>query len=161
LTTLCFSFHTTFATENNDSIAGFNLICLKFQQLMGHLIFNQQSLKMNHFKEKNKQLNTLLAQGKFMEAFELFYAEQVSMQENEEPPRVGKDYNREQCGGFVAAFPDLKLTVLSVAYGDGISFQEVLFEYTNADNEPIKYPEVAVRTWENALIVKEKFYYAQ
>lgn len=115
---------------------------------------------MSNFKANNEQLNTMLEQGKAMEAFELFYAENVTMQENETDPRVGKDFNREQCGGFVAAFPDLKLQVLSVAYGENLSIQEVLFDYTNEEGEKIIYPEVAVRHWANGMVVKEKFYYA-
>ena len=115
---------------------------------------------MSNFKHNNEQLNTMIEQGKAMEAFELFYAENVTMQENETEPRVGKDFNREQCGGFVEAFPDLKLKVLSVAYGENLSIQEVLFDYTNEQSEKIIYPEVAVRHWENGLVVKEKFYYA-
>ena len=115
---------------------------------------------MTNFKDNNEQLNSMLAQGKAMEAFEHFYAEHVEMQENEAGPRVGKDFNREQCGGFVEAFPDLKLRVLSVAYGDNLSIQEVLFNYTNEQGEKIIYPEVAVRHWENGLVVREKFYYA-
>lgn len=102
----------------------------------------------------------MLEQGKAMEAFELFYAENVSMQENEAEPRIGKALNREQCGGFVEAFPDLKLTILRVAYADNLSMQEVLFDYTNEQGEKVIYPEVAVRHWENGLVVKEKFYYA-
>jgi hypothetical protein len=116
---------------------------------------------MNNFKEKNEQLNSLLEQGEAMEAFELFYAEEVSMQENETEPRIGKDFNREQCSGFVQAFPDLKLKVLSVAYGDNVSIQEVLFDYTNEKGEKIIYPEVAVRHWANEMVIKEKFYYGQ
>lgn len=116
---------------------------------------------MNNFKEKNEQLNSMLEQGKAMEAFELFYAERLTMQENETEPRIGKEYNREQCGGFVEAFPDLKLKVLSVAYGDNISIQEVLFDYTNENGEKIVYPEVAVRHWENEVITNEKFYYGK
>jgi len=115
---------------------------------------------MNNFKDNNEQLNKMIEQGKAMEAFELFYAESVKMQENETEPRVSKDLNREQCGGFVEAFPDLKLKVLSVAYGENLSIQEVLFDYTNEQGEKIIYPEVAVRHWENGLVVKEKFYYA-
>ncbi len=81
------------------------------------------------------------------------------MQENETEPRVGKALNREQCGGFVEAFPDLKLKILSIAYGENLSVQEVLFDYTNKQGEQIVYPEVAVRQWENGLVVREKFYY--
>ena len=114
---------------------------------------------MSNFKENNEKLNQLLQQGKAMDAFEQFYAKNVKMQENETEPRKGKDFNREQCGGFVAAFPDLKLQVLSVAYGENLSIQEVLFDYTNEEGQKVIYPEVAVRQWENGLIIHEKFYY--
>ncbi|MCU0389929.1 MAG: hypothetical protein MUE81_02320 [Thermoflexibacter sp.] len=115
---------------------------------------------MHKFKDNNEQLNKMLEQGKAMQAFELFYAEHVTMQENETEPRIGKDFNREQCGSFVEVFPDLKLKILSVAYGENISIQEVMFDYANEQGEKIIYPEVAVRHWENGLVVKEKFYYA-
>lgn len=112
-----------------------------------------------NFREANEQLNQMLEAGKAMEAFEQFYSENVSMQENETEPRQGKNFNREQCGGFVNAFPDLKLKVLSVAYGNNLSMQEILFDYTNEAGEKIHYPELAVRHWENGLVGKEKFYY--
>ena len=115
---------------------------------------------MKNFKDNNEKLNQMLEQGKAMEAFEQFYAENVAIQENENEPRVGKDFNREKCGGFVAAYSDLKLKVLSMAYGENLSIQEVLFDYTNEEGEKIRYPEVAVRQWENGLIIKEKFYYS-
>ncbi|MGD1894898.1 MAG: nuclear transport factor 2 family protein [Cyclobacteriaceae bacterium] len=114
---------------------------------------------MSNFKDNNERLNQLLEQGKAMDAFELFYAENVTMQENETEPRLGKDFNREQCGGFVATFPDLKLQVMSVAYGEDLSIQEVLFDYTNEEGRKIVYPEIVVRHWENGLVIQEKFYY--
>ena len=116
---------------------------------------------MNNFQENNEQLNQLLEQGEAMEAFERFYAESVSMQENETEPRIGKAFNRELCAGFVAAHSDLKLTVLSVAYGDELSIQEVLFEYTDEAGEKVNYPEVAVRRWQGGFVQREKFYYAR
>ncbi len=115
---------------------------------------------MSNFKDNNQQLNKMLEQGKAMEGFEQFYAENVTMQENETEPREGKVFNRDQCSGFVEAFPDLKLRVLSVAYGENLSIQEVLFDYTNEQGKKVVYPEVAVRQWEEGLIIREKFYYA-
>ena len=114
----------------------------------------------NHWKAANEKINKLLEKGLAMEAFEKYYAEVVAMQENETEPRIGKDLNRKQCRDFVQMFPDLKLQVLSIAYGKNLSIQEVLFDYTNESGEKIRYPEVAVRHWENGQVVKEKFYYA-
>ncbi|MEM9328002.1 MAG: nuclear transport factor 2 family protein, partial [Bacteroidota bacterium] len=95
-----------------------------------------------------------------MNAFEEYYSDEVVMQENEAEPRKGKAMNREQCGAFVATFPDLKLQVLSVAYGENVSIQEVHFDYTNAEDVHVEYPEVAVRHWADGQVVSEKFYYA-
>ena len=112
-------------------------------------------------KKANEEINNSLEQGKAMEAFEKYYAEEVTMQENETEPRVGKNLNREICFGEAAVkkFSDLKLTVLSTAYGDNISIQEVLFDYTSESGQKVHYPEVAVRHWKNGQVINEKFYY--
>ena len=111
-------------------------------------------------KRANEAINHLLEDGRAMEAFETYYAEHVRMQENETEPRVGKALNRDACGGFVAANPDLTLQVLATAYGENQSMQEVQFAYTNEFGQPVRYTEVAVRQWENGQVVREKFYYA-
>jgi len=116
---------------------------------------------MNNFKQLNEALNSRLEAGHFMDAFERFYAENVSMQENEEQPRLGKALNREQCGQFVHTFPDLRLTVQSVAYGPHHSVQEVLFNYTTANGKAVAYTEVAIRHWNEGLVQQERFYYAR
>ena len=41
------------------------------------------------------QLNQMILEGKTLEAFEKFYAEDVVMQDNDYPARVGKDVNRQ------------------------------------------------------------------
>lgn len=115
---------------------------------------------MENWKKANEEINKALAQGSAMEAFERYYDKNIVMQENETPPRVGKDLNREQCNGFVSMFPDLKLDVLSVAYGEKLSIQEVYFTYTNENGEKVRYPEIAVRHWLDDKVIKEKFYYA-
>ena len=111
------------------------------------------------WKLTNEKINDLLQQGFAMEAFEKYYSEDVTMQENETEPRIGKDLNRRQCQGFIDNFPDLQLKVLSTAYGEKVSMQEVLFDYTNESGKKILYSEIAVRKWEDGRVIKEKFYY--
>ena len=113
----------------------------------------------NQVKQTNAKLNRLLETGKAMDAFESFYSEHVEMQENESEPRIGKAMNREQCAGFMMAYPDLELRVLSEACSDKTSFQEVLFSYTNEENQPVRYTEVAVRHWKDGQVIRERFYY--
>ncbi len=106
------------------------------------------------WKQANEEINQYLEEGKAIEAFEKYYAESVIMQENETAPRVGKPVNREQCSRFVQMFPDLNLTILSTTYGEHISIQEVLFDYTNEEGEKINYTEVAVRHWKEGMVVR-------
>jgi hypothetical protein len=114
----------------------------------------------SHWKQANENLNRLLEAGQAMEGFEQYYAEEVIMQENEEAPREGKALNRELCHAFLERHPALKLQVLSVAYGEAVSMQEVLFDYPDGEGGSVRYPELAVRHWREGKIVREKFYYA-
>ncbi len=41
-------------------------------------------------------LNNKVLQGKALDAFEEYYAENVTMRENNDPPTVGKDANRKR-----------------------------------------------------------------
>lgn len=115
---------------------------------------------MENWKKANEDINRALESGEAMKAFEKHYHEGVVMQENETEPRKGKEVNREQCGAFVQLFPDLTLKVLSTAYGEHLSIQEVLFDYTNEEGEKLHYPEIAVRKWKGDKVIGEKFYYA-
>ena len=115
---------------------------------------------MEDWKKANEEINAILEAGEAMEAFEKHYHDEVEMQENESDPRKGKVLNREQCGAFTQMFPDLKLKVLSTAYGENLSIQEVLFDYTNEEGKRIYYPEIAVRKWKGDKVIQEKFYYA-
>ena len=54
----------------------------------------------------------------------------------------------------------MKLKVLSTAYGENISMQEVLFDYMDNTGNKVLYTEVAVRHWKDERVVREKFYYA-
>jgi len=47
-------------------------------------------------KENIEHLNALILEGKAMEGFELYYDENVVMQENDQEPCIGKDANRQR-----------------------------------------------------------------
>jgi hypothetical protein len=102
----------------------------------------------------------LIAAGKPMDGFELYYAPDIQMQENSEEPRVGKDFNREACQGFLDSAPDLRMTLLSEAVNGNTTYSEWRFNYTNEAGQPVVYQEVSVRNWEAGLIVREQFYYS-
>ena len=57
--------------------------------------------KVNTLEANVTELNSLIQQGKILEAFEKFYAPEVIMQENENEPSVGKDACRSNEEAFV------------------------------------------------------------
>jgi hypothetical protein len=55
---------------------------------------------MQTLKEKIQHLNQLVLQGKALDAFEMYYDDEVVMQENDAVPTIGKEANREFFGTF-------------------------------------------------------------
>jgi ketosteroid isomerase-like protein len=95
-----------------------------------------------------------------MEAFEAFYAEDVAMQENTEHPIVGKAANREREQKFfeqVEAWHGA--TVLATGAGPDTTFSVWEMDLTLKGMPRMTMAQVAVRTWRNGQIVRERFFH--
>lgn len=115
---------------------------------------------MNSLSEKIHHLNEMFVQGKALEAFEKFYADNVIMQENEQEPTVGKEANRRREEEFVNKVTEIReATPLKVAIGVGVTMVEWKLDYTHEDWGVRNYKQVSVQEWKDGKIVKEKFYY--
>ncbi len=100
-------------------------------------------------------------QGRALEAFEAFYADDVVMQENAGEPVRGKPANLEREREFALAIAEIhEIRLLAHAVGDGVSFSEWRFDLTMADGERVRLDQVAVRRWRDGLVVDERFYVA-
>ncbi len=107
-----------------------------------------------------EELNNMILEGKIMDAFEKFYADDVVMQDNDYPVRKGKDENRtyeEAFVGGLTAFRGAK--VLNTIISDGIAVIEWWFDYTHKDYGDRNYKQISVQRWKDGKIVEEKFYY--
>jgi hypothetical protein len=106
------------------------------------------------------QLNQMILEGKTLEAFEKFYAEDVVMQDNDYPQRVGKDVNRQYEEAFVNGIVEFRgARVVNTIISDGIAVVEMWMDFTHKDYGVRNYTQVAVQRWKNGQIVEEKFYY--
>ena len=115
---------------------------------------------MENTKELVLDLVKMIGEGKIMEAFEKYYADNIVMQENETAPRVGKDANRAFEEAFVGGITEFRESkVLGITWGDNISMVESYMDATHKDWGVMKKTQVAVQRWENGKIVSEKFYY--
>jgi hypothetical protein len=106
------------------------------------------------------ELNQMILEGKILDAFEKFYGEDVVMQDNDYPQRVGKATNRQYEQDFVnglTAFRGAK--VLNTIISDGIAVVEWWMDFTHKDYGDRNYTQVSVQRWKNGQIVEEKFYY--
>jgi len=111
-------------------------------------------------KAKIEELNKMVLSGKALEAFDRFYADEVVMQENDQPPTVGKAANRAReiaaLGGIVA-FRNAQ--VLAVAEAGDKTIVEWFNDFTHKDYGDRRFHQVAVQTWKDGKIVHERFYY--
>ncbi|MFO0745388.1 MAG: SnoaL-like domain-containing protein [Myxococcota bacterium] len=111
-------------------------------------------------EQNDRELNDLIAQGKALEGFERFYADDCHMQENNDPPFVGKELNHKREVEFFASIEkvnDFKL--LSSGFGGDTGFSEWHMDVVLKNGYHMKSTQIARRTWKDGKIVSERFYY--
>jgi ketosteroid isomerase-like protein len=116
---------------------------------------------MANIDQLDQELNQMILQGKILEAFEKFYAEDVVMEEDGEA-REGKDANREYEEQFVNAleeFHGAEIKARAVDEDTNTTFSEWFNHMTLQGVGEVKQNQVSVRTWnEDGQIEHEKFY---
>jgi SnoaL-like domain len=108
-----------------------------------------------------EEIQTLLGQGKAMDIFEKYYADDVVMQENTAPATVGKDANRDRELDFFNKLVEFrKADLKGVAFGDNLIMSEWDMDYTHKEWGSMTYTQVAVQRWKDGKVVHERFYYS-
>jgi SnoaL-like domain len=95
-----------------------------------------------------------------VEAIREFYAEHASMQENLDPPRVGRDAliaNEERALAMAASVRSQCVRPVFVD-GDHVVIRWI-FEFTGHDATVRRIEELAWQRWEGERIVQEQFFY--
>lgn len=110
--------------------------------------------------EKISDLNDLILQGKALDAFEKYYHEEVVMQENENPPTIGKTANRQREKEFFNNITEFRSAKpLNVTVGEGITMVQWQYDYTHKHRGLKNYTQVSVQEWKDGKIIKEQFFY--
>lgn len=110
--------------------------------------------------EKLSHLNQLILDGNMMDGFDLYYHDEVVMQENELAPTVGKTVNREREIQFLNNITEFRgATVLGQATGENITYVTWRFDYTHKEWGVRNYTQVNVQHWKDDKIIKEQFFY--
>ena len=95
-----------------------------------------------------------------VEAIQRFYAEDASMQENTQPPRVGREKLAEREAMVMAAQKKVTSTRLSpiLIEGDQVVIRW-RFEFEPLQGAPFAIEEVAWQTWRDDKVWRETFFY--
>jgi len=116
---------------------------------------------MSNLLEKINEMNSMILQGKALEAFDKYYHEDVVMQENENTPVIGKLANRSREEEFFGAITEFRgAQPLKVTVGENTTIVEWHYDYTHKDWGVRNFDQVAVQEWKDGKIIREKFYYA-
>ena len=96
---------------------------------------------------------------RILDAIDEFYDENVSMQDNLNPPVVGKAANRERERAFFGSITVHQNRALSVVVdGDNVVIHW-LFEFTGSDGKRYRMDQLSHQQWKDGRIVNERFYY--
>lgn len=115
---------------------------------------------MYDLKEKLKDLNQLVLDGKLLDAFDKYYHDDVHMQENTLPPTLGKTANRAREEQFLSDIVEFRgAEVLSMGIGADVSYVEWKFDYTHKDWGVRNYTQISKQHWKDGKIIKEQFIY--
>jgi hypothetical protein len=114
--------------------------------------------------ERSQDIYAMIGQGQLFEAFEKYYAENVTMEDiGENNLRTGKDTCRIHEQHFmeaVEAFMGMGIDSFATSADGNVvmieHWMELKFKGAPA---AIKMAQVAVQKWENGLIINEKFYH--
>lgn len=97
--------------------------------------------------------------GRHVEAIEQFYTDDASMQENNAPPRVGRDALVEGERRVLARTTmETEPAGLVLVDGDEVVIRWV-FHMTGPDGKRRRLEELSHQTWRGELIWRERFFY--
>jgi ketosteroid isomerase-like protein len=102
----------------------------------------------------------LVERNAHVEAIEAFYAPDASMQENQSPPRVGRDNHMANERRVLAKAKALSSTCIRpvLVNGDNVVIRWV-FRFEWLDGTITRMEELAYQRWQDERIVEETFFY--
>jgi ketosteroid isomerase-like protein len=109
--------------------------------------------------ERVSGLISYVERGDILGAIAEFYDEQVSMQDNTNPPTVGREANLERERVFFAGITVHQHRALAAVVDGDLAVISWLLEFTGADGQRYRLDQVAHQTWKDGKIIRERFYY--
>ena len=110
--------------------------------------------------EKLSDLNDMIIQGRVLEAFDIYYHDEVCIQVNANEMIEGKNKNRTYMEQFLSGILEWhSASPMKVSIGEGITMVEWLYDFNHKIEGDKRQMHVAVQEWKDGKIIKEKLYY--
>lgn len=85
-----------------------------------------------NLQDRLEDLFAYIRQGRILDAINEFYAEDAGMQENDQPPTVGREANLESEKQFLSTVKDWKrFEVTAKGVGDDVTFYETVMDWVS------------------------------
>ncbi len=106
-------------------------------------------------------LIAMAEQGNFLEAIQEFYAQDATMQENNQPPRVGLAALLENERQVLASLKEIRVNRAAsfIVEGDRAAINWV-YHFIDSQGRELRRNELAYQIWRDGKIISERFFYA-
>jgi len=114
------------------------------------------------YLERAKALYKMVGEGQLLEAFDLYYADDVVMQEATGEVYEGKATNRQRGEQWLASVKEMHgggTHAITANEATKVTMVEAWVDFTMQDGNRMKMEEVAVQRWKDGKIIHERFYY--
>ena len=112
-------------------------------------------------RQRVDTLNTMIQQGRIMEAMNEFYADDVVMSENDAEATIGLEANLAREQNFVDNTQWHGLELKDVVVDGDTSMVRWWLDFTNPNyGQRLAFTQVAYQKWNDGKIVEERFYYS-
>ena len=109
-------------------------------------------------EDRLEDLFSYIRQGRILDAINEFYAEDTVMQENSNPPTVGRETNLEREQQFLDTVKEWKrFDVTAKGIGENVTFYETVMDWVAADGTPVHVEQVVVAKWRDGKIIHERY----
>ncbi len=106
-------------------------------------------------------LNTMIQQGRIMDAMNEFYADDVVMSENDADATNGLEANLAREQDFVDNTQWHGLELKDVVVDGETAMVRWWMDFTNANyGQRLAFTQVAFQRWQDGKIIEERFYYS-
>ncbi len=111
-------------------------------------------------QDRLEDLFSYIREGRILDAIKEFYAEDTVMQENDQPPTVGRAANLKREQAFINSVKEWKrFDVTAKGVGEDVTFYETVMDWIATDGTPVHVEQVVVAKWRDGRIIHERYYH--